>query len=118
MCLLIFLINFAFLISVIARGSVADGIATLHQGSCSTAANTSTTIHIAINILSSLLLGSSNFCMQCLIAPSRSEVDQAHANGRSLDIGVSSIRNLKWIHWQRILVWSILAVSSLPLHLL
>jgi hypothetical protein len=77
-----------------------------------------TYLHLAINLLSTILLSSSNYCMQCLSAPTRKEVDAAHAKGVWLDIGVPSIRNLKHIDRTRVLLWGLLGLSSLPLHLL
>lgn len=74
--------------------------------------------HLVINILSTLLLGASNYSMQCLSSPTRSEVDKAHGQGIWLDIGVPSIRNLRRLSVSRIVLWWLLAISSLPLHLL
>lgn len=57
-------------------------------------------------------------CQQCLSSPTRIEVDKAHAQGRWLDIGIPSIRNVRHLSRQRIKLWVLLALSSLPLHLL
>lgn len=92
--------------------------ARLFEGDCATAAHLNSAIHVLINALSSLLLGASNLCMQLLSAPTRAEVDKAHAQRKWLDIGIPSIQNLPRIAWQRTLVWTILAVASLPLHVL
>lgn len=56
--------------------------------------------------------------MQCLSAPTRSEVDKAHSQGIWLDIGVPSVRNLRRLSTPRIVLWWLLAISSIPLHLL
>lgn len=56
--------------------------------------------------------------MQVLAAPTRQEVDRAHARNRWLDIGVPSVRNLWHISPYRAVVWWILGLSSIPLHLL
>ena len=55
--------------------------------------------------------------MQCLSAPTRKEVDEAHAKGKWLDIGVPSVRNLTNIAKPRVGMWLGLALTSLPLHL-
>ncbi len=65
-----------------------------------------------------MLLGASNYTMQCLSAPTRSEVDKAHSQGIWLDIGVPGVRNLRRISGVRITLWWLLAISSIPLHLL
>lgn len=91
-------------------------------------------LHICINILSTLLLSASNceynpksFCtsglqaadtMQVISSPTRSEVDKAHQASRWLDIGVPGIRNLISITKTRVVWWALLAISSIPLHLL
>jgi hypothetical protein len=90
----------------------------LHEGDCDNIRNLNIGIHFIINLLSTFLLGASNYAMQCLSAPTREEVDQAHSKRIWLDIGVSSIRNLRRISSRRAFLWIILAVSSLPLHLL
>ena len=56
--------------------------------------------------------------MQCLSAPSRSEVNKAHLSGSHLDIGVPSLRNLRHISGRRIALWMILCASTVPLHLM
>lgn len=91
---------------------------TLYNGDCNTAGKINTGLHLVINILSTILLSSSNFCMQCLSAPTRAEVDLAHAKKIFLDIGILSTRNLRSIAWKRVILWWILGLSSLPLHLL
>jgi len=88
------------------------------KGSCDTVARMDTWVHLAINALSTLLLGGSNYCMQCLCAPTRREVDEAHSRGHFLDIGVPSVRNLSNISTNRVLMWWLLGLSSIPLHLM
>jgi hypothetical protein len=73
---------------------------------------------LLINALSTILLSASNYTMQCLSAPTRSEVDDAHSTGKWLDIGVPSVRNLGRIARKRVILWWLLGASSLPLHLL
>jgi hypothetical protein len=68
-------------------------------------------------LLSTILLASSNYAMQCLSAPTRTELDQAHTKTQWLDIGILSFRNLTQIKTVRMLFWLLLGVSSLPLHL-
>lgn len=75
-------------------------------------------LHLMVNILSTALLAASNYCMHCLSAPTRQDIDEAHSKRRWLDIGVPSIRNLRSISKARVFLWSLLAISSIPLHLL
>lgn len=90
----------------------------LFRGSCSAASRINQGIHILINMLSTILLGASNLCMQLLASPTLAEIDVAHAKRVWLDIGIPSYRNLKHIPRSRRITWWILAVSSLPLHFL
>ncbi|KAL9626699.1 MAG: hypothetical protein Q9164_007815 [Protoblastenia rupestris] len=65
-----------------------------------------------------MLLSSSNYCMQILSAPTRKEIDNAHARRKWLDIGVPSVRNLKNVARKKVVMWWLLGLSSLPLHLM
>ncbi|PVH98173.1 hypothetical protein DM02DRAFT_596380 [Periconia macrospinosa] len=90
----------------------------LYVGDCEKTRQINSGLHILINILSTVLLSSSNYCMQCLSAPTRGDVDAAHGRGKWLDIGVLSLRNLRSINRKRVMIWALLGLSSLPLHLL
>ncbi|KAL4815023.1 hypothetical protein BDW67DRAFT_176558 [Aspergillus spinulosporus] len=89
----------------------------LYSGNCDRTKELGTCVHLLINVLSTLLLSASNFCMQCLSAPTRKDIDRAHANNEWLDIGVHSIRNLRKIPRFRMLLWLSLVLTSVPLHL-
>lgn len=90
------------------------------EGDCTRVKRLNTALHVVINILSTILLAGSNYCMQALSAPTRGEVDKVHTSrrGRWLDIGVPGLRNLRYISRQRLTLWCLLGASSLPLHLL
>jgi hypothetical protein len=89
----------------------------LYTGDCEKVRQLNVGIHVLINILSTVLLSGSNYCMQCLSAPTRKEIDEAHAKGVWLDVGIPSVRNLDMIKTQRFVLWLLLGFSSLPLHL-
>lgn len=78
----------------------------------------STLSHVVVNILSAVLLSASNYTMQVLCSPKRAEVDRAHRQGTFMTIGGQSFKNLRFIGIYRVALWSLLAISSLPLHLL
>jgi hypothetical protein len=88
----------------------------IFAGDCVTTSRLNMGAHIVINILSSILLGASNLCMQLLSAPTRAEVDRAHQKRKWLDIGIPNLRNLYHIARQRKIVWIVLASASLPIH--
>ena len=115
---LVLIINLSFTIWAVSSFRVQSGLGTLYDGSCKRRRTLAFWIHLAINVFSTLLLGASNYSMQCLSSPTRGEVDKAHCQGIWLDIGVPSIRNLRRLSPIRVALWWLLAISSIPLHLL
>ncbi|TQN67003.1 hypothetical protein CSHISOI_08477, partial [Colletotrichum shisoi] len=116
-----FAVNLAFTLWATRRrrGETAeDGIGVVFEGGCSEIKRLNTAVHVVVNILGTVLLAGSNYCMQCAIAPARSEIDRAHAKRKWLDVGVPSIRNLGWIRWEKKALWLLSSLSSFPLHLL
>lgn len=98
--------------------NASSNLVEVYKGDCGQVSRMDMWIHLLINIISTLLLGGSNYCMQCLCAPTRPEIDKAHGKGRFLDISVPSYRNLSSIAWPRVIMWWILGLSSIPLHLM
>lgn len=116
MAMAVLVINCVILIWVNATHPVRNGLATVFSGDCTTAKIISATAHLFINILSTLLLAASNYAMQVASSPSRADIDRAHANQHSLDIGVLSLRNFRWISNARLLAYGLLLISSIVLH--
>lgn len=114
----VFLVNLTLTIWASKTFGLDGGVGTIQNGNCHRTKNLSLWLHLAINVLSTTLLSASNYCMQCLSSPTRQEVNKAHAKNKWLDIGVPSVRNLREITWRRIILWWLLAITSLPLHLL
>ena len=94
------------------------GVGTLYEGSCDKSRTLGLWLHLGINALSTLLLSGSNYTQQCLAAPTRREIDAAHARRRWMDIGVPSVRNLFKIKGERAVLWIAIGFTSIPLHLL
>ena len=114
----VLLINVSVLIWTLSKSDMVRGIGTLYKGNCARTKSLNTWLQLVINILSTTLLGASNYCMQCLTAPTRQEVDKAHRQKHLLRIGVPSGRNLKAISRDRVVLWLGLGLSTLPLHFL
>lgn len=89
----------------------------LPEGNCKNVSMVNKGLHLVSNVASSLVLASSNFFMQILNAPNRSEVDRAHRKGTWLEIGVPSIRNTFRVSWFKTFFWVVLFLSSIPIHL-
>lgn len=108
-------------LSVFKLGSGSSsfsGTSRLFSGECSQASRLTIFLHLAINIIASIILASSNFFMQVLVAPTRKDVDKAHARGRWLEIGVQSWRNIRFVPITNTIFWLMLAFSTIPLHLI
>jgi hypothetical protein len=119
LCIAVLVINASLTIAVSKhQGGFQHGLGTLYRGDCKTTQYYNTGLHVVINILSTSLLAGSNFCMQCLSAPTREEVDEAHSRRIALDIGVPSFKNLAYIRKRKLVLWLLLGLSSVPLHLL
>ncbi|KAK5697818.1 hypothetical protein LTR17_023785 [Elasticomyces elasticus] len=115
---LVLMLNLILTIIAATKFGSAEGVGTVFTGSCDTVNSWTTWLHVLINALSSILLSASNYTMQCLCSPTRKEIDEAHAKGDWMDIGVASVRNIWKIRWTRQVVWWCLALSSVPIHLL
>jgi len=116
--LAVLLVNVTVIILTLAKYNVVGGTGTLFKGDCDNTKLMNTELQLGINVLCALLFGASNYCMQYLTSPTRKEVDAAHSRRRLFRIGVQSIRNLRAISWERVVLWLALGVSSCPLHLL
>ncbi|MCJ1462005.1 hypothetical protein MMC07_000605 [Pseudocyphellaria aurata] len=114
----VLVVNLSFTLWTISRSEITNNRGILYDGHCDEVRRLDVVAHVMINIFSTVILASSNYCMQCLSAPTRAEIDKAHAQGVWLDIGTQSVRNLRRISGKRALVWTVLGLSSLPLHLL
>ena len=114
---MVLVINLSATIWGVKKFGIIDGLGTLQIGDCNTTSRIGFWLHLIINGLSTLLLGASNYSMQCLSSPTRSEIDRAHRKCIWLDVGIPSVRNLRRISWSRIGLWWALAISSVPLHL-
>ncbi|KAK5050551.1 hypothetical protein LTR84_003832 [Exophiala bonariae] len=115
-----FLAGFSLLINIavaawLGTRSVSSGlgVVSIFTGDCGTVQTMDLWVHLAINILSTLLLGGSNYCMQCLSAPTRMDVDAAHKKGKWLDVGVPSVRNLGAVPWYKTFLYNSAFYKSL-----
>lgn len=121
-CLLVFAINLGVTIwsTTLPEGDADENHIRriLKEGSCSEIRKYNVALHLAINVFSSILLAASNYCMQCLSAPTRADIDKAHFRGKWMDIGIPSLRNLVDVPRKRAVLWGLLVLSSVPLHLL
>jgi hypothetical protein len=95
-----------------------DSVSTILEGDEARISGLNTLIHVIINALSTILLSASNYTMQVLISPTRDEIDSAHRARKWFKISLFSLRNLQIISRKHVILCVVLAISSLPLHLL
>jgi hypothetical protein len=115
-CLLVLILNIILIIWGALRSKGNNGH--IFEGSCDQAKHYNMGLHVMINVLSTLMLGASNYSMQCLSAPTRKDIDDAHCKGTWVDIGVQSLKNLGQTKRWKWATWAMLGLSSLPIHLL
>ncbi|CRG91207.1 hypothetical protein PISL3812_08255 [Talaromyces islandicus] len=89
----------------------------IYQGDCGRSRVVDITLHLIINIVSSLVLASSNFFAQILSSPTRDEVDKIHASKRAIQIGNTSINTVFRISPIKTVLLVLFFLSSLPFHL-
>lgn len=114
----VLLINVILTVVVAAKQKTSDGTAYIQDGDCDETKRLDIGLHLLINLFSTLLLGASNYSMQCLCAPTRQDIDKAHQQKKWIDIGVPSVRNVFRISWPRKLLWILLFLASVPVHLM
>ena len=114
----VLLVNLLVLFYGVSRTNGVNGGPTLYEGHCGRASTLFTVWHVIVNVLSSILLSSSNAAVQVLNAPTRAEVNVSHSRRLWLDIGVISMRNLRSIGRSRVIICLFLFITTLPLHLL
>lgn len=115
--LLALIANICVFAWLLRRHNLEEGTGTIHAATCGEVSSMETGIKIALNVVSTLILGASTYAMQGTTAPTRDEVDTAHKNAKWLEIGTQSWRNLSYISRRHAIIWTVLALTSLPLHL-
>lgn len=110
--------NFAFAVIVYLKYESDAGVGILYEGDCGVVKRWDTALHVLINVLGTALLAASSFTMQCLSSPTRKEIDAAHKERHSLEIGLLSVKNLFRMRTWKAVTWTLLCLSSMPLHLL
>lgn len=112
------LLNLIVLIWALATQPKQDGFVIIYMGSSTSCKHITLGIRLVINILSTIILVSSNRCTQYLCSPTRDAVNAHHSKGQWLDVGVRSYRNFKAIRGWKMVVVITLITTSMPIHLL
>ncbi|KAI0966578.1 hypothetical protein F4678DRAFT_475868 [Xylaria arbuscula] len=115
---IIFVTNLVILLYASSKYPPRDGVGLLYAGDCDTVKTANRWLHLLINVLSTGMLSASTFCIQLQASPTRADVDKVHKLNQWLDIGAPSLRNLRYIGRWRVVSCVVLALSSLPIHLI
>jgi hypothetical protein len=100
---------------------VADGFTGVHilfAGDCNTADKVNKGLHFALISISTLALLSAGFHLRLLCSPTRDEIDLAHGEAKSLEIGAISLLNFRHIPVLNFILWLGFLLTSIPLHLI
>lgn len=114
---LVLALNIIWVIVAVTKYPLEGGLRRLYQGKCTTASRIDSVLHVVINILSTALLAASNYVMQCLNAPTRDDIDNAHKKNEFVSIGITTMQNLFWIPKRRAFLFVMLFITAWPLHL-
>ena len=116
--ILVVAINTSFTSWAWLKHSPMRGVGTFYVGDCTFTSRLNSGLHVLLNGLSTLFLGTGNYCMQVIVAPSKAELKAAHLDRKHYDIGIQSLHNLRRIARDRCVVWALLGVVSSILHLM
>ena len=111
----VLLINLVFTLWAVIRSGVHQNVGTIYTGQCSRVTSYTFWMHLVINILGILLTSASNYSMQCLSSPTRAQIDTAHKEGTWLYVGVPNWGNLHRLSRLKLVLWTLLAFSTIPL---
>ncbi|OCK83187.1 hypothetical protein K432DRAFT_423576 [Lepidopterella palustris CBS 459.81] len=114
----ILIANISWFLWAKSKYNIHDNQGTIQRGNCAEAKKLDRWLHLLINVLSSALLAGSNVFMQVCSSPTRDDIDGAHRRHRWLHVGVLSFKNLMHVGGVKVFVCVILAISSIPFHLL
>ena len=115
----VWLLCLIFAIWVGVGHTVGEGfVVALQTGDCSTVSRSNFWIHLLINAVASSIYAVSSYVMQRLAAPTRLDVDNAHRDAAKLKIGSLALTNFSLLSKKKLIVFSLLWCSSLPLHLM
>lgn len=110
--------NISLTVFANVRYPSSGAVGLIYQGTCAEVNSLNSWLHVPISILSMLMLSASNYCMQLQVSPTRASLDEAHGAGDWLDIGLHTLRNVRYARGWRRISWAILALTSLPISVL
>lgn len=114
----VLLANICLTIYGSVRYPSSGAVGLIYEGSCDEVNTLSLWLHVLISVLSLLMLSASDYCMQLQVSPTRADVDKAHEKGDWIDVGLHTLRNVRYVGAWRRASWAILALTSIPINVL
>ena len=87
---------------------------------CNSLSQLRTGLSFLFNILAAILPIFAGNTLLALASPTRKQLDECHESGQYMDIGTHSFSNIRkpFIPWKQKILWGILALLTLPFHVL
>lgn len=114
----ILVISVVCLTLAVSRSSLLEGEAPIYTGSCPRARRIHFGLQALVGVFTVALLAAANYAFQVLSSPTRLEVALAHEERRWLDVGVPSVRNLRFISRSRVFMIVSVLLVSFSIHVL
>lgn len=115
---LTFGLNLALLLYARGKAQLADGTYLVARGQCSKIKNLNTGLHAVINVLGILVLAAVGSYISLLSAPTRETLNRFHEQGIWFEIGIPSLRNLKYVGFVKKWLCVALFFVSWPIHIM
>lgn len=115
----VLLINIVLTIVGASYGNQFSSVlVSMYQGNCAHTKRVASGLHIMINILGTILVATSSYCCQLLMAPARQDIDNAHAHRVWLPVGTFNIKMLTLLPRHRKLMWYLMFGTSIAIQLM
>lgn len=114
----VFVANIGLAIYGNVRYPSAGAVGLIYDGPCAEVNTLNMWLHVLISVLSLLMLSASDYCMQLQVSPTRADIDRAHERGGWVDVGLHTLRNVRYVGVWRKISWAILALTSIPINVL
>ncbi|KAL2105310.1 hypothetical protein VUR80DRAFT_8586 [Thermomyces stellatus] len=114
----ILVVSVVCLTLAVSRSSLLEGEAPIYTGGCPRARRIHFGLQALVGVFTVALLAAANYALQVLSSPTRLEVALAHEERRWLDVGVPSVRNLRFISRSRVFMIVSVLLVSFSIHVL
>lgn len=102
------------------RSSGAKGSGLIYAGHCQRVRSMEVWLLLPLNIAATVIVGTSNYVMQIMSAPTREQIDTAHSFAKPIAVAGIKFNDMRNNHGGNLrrAIWWLLGLSSIPIHLL